>query len=320
MEKGPKIAFAGTPDFAVPALRALLDAGYGVPLVMTQPDRGAGRGRQVAMSPVKAFAIARGVVVHQPQRLAGDAAPDRDWGVVPDVLVVAAYGLLLPQRWLDWPRIAAINIHASLLPRWRGAAPIQHALLAGDAQTGISIMRMTRGLDEGPVYAREATGIGAQDTAAMLHDRLAELGARVLIATLPGILDGSLTAVAQDGAAATYAPKIAKGDAELDWHSSAVELARRVRAFDPWPVAFGKLEDGRVLRIWRAHALDVSAAQPPGTILAAGPDGVDVATGRGVLRIERLQAPGTKPMSAQAYLNAHRLHGQCFVIGSTDGG
>jgi methionyl-tRNA formyltransferase len=317
--KRAAIAFAGTPQFAVPALRAVLDAGYVVPLVLTQPDRRAGRGRRVTVGPVKELALERGLVVRQPAKLRPDETPPgADWGPAPDLLVVAAYGLLLPPALLDWPRVAAINIHASLLPRWRGAAPIQHAILAGDSTTGVSIMRMAVGLDEGPVYARAVTEIGAEETSAELHDRLASLGAELLVDTLPGILDRTLAASAQDPRAVTYAPKITKRQARLDWRRSAVELARQVRAYDPWPVAEARLDDGQVLRIWRAQALDRPAGGPPGTIVAAELAGIEVATGAGRLRLEMLQPPGSRAMSAQAYLNAHRLSGMRFALDTSD--
>jgi methionyl-tRNA formyltransferase len=313
MSRRDLIAFAGTPEFAVPSLQALLDAGFEVPVVLTQPDRAAGRGRRVAMSPVKALAQERGLRVRQPVSLPRDRELAGDWEPAPDLLVVAAYGLLLPQWLLDWPRVAAVNIHASLLPRWRGAAPIQYSILAGDLHTGVSIMKMELGLDSGPVYAQERTAIGSEETAAELHDRLSTLGARLLLNALPGILDGSLHPTQQDASAVTYAPKIAKQQARLDWREGAAVLARRVRAFNPWPVAEGCLDDGRILRIWRAHALDEPAAAEPGTIVSAAPEGIDVATGDGRLRIETLQPPGSRPMAAQAYLNAHSLTGNRFV-------
>jgi len=308
------IVFAGTPQFAVPTLRSLLDAGFSVPLVLTQPDRPAGRGRQVTAGPVKEFALEQGLQLRQPERLPASPPADSSWGPRPDVLLVAAYGLLLPQWLLDWPRLAAVNIHASLLPRWRGASPIQYAILAGDAETGISIMRMVPTLDAGPVYAQEQLPIAATDTAGDLHDQLAALGAQLLLSTLPGILDGSLAPVEQDEAETTHAPKIGKAQARLDWRREAAVLARQVRAFNPWPVADAELDDGQTLRIWRARSLDASSTAEPGTILSTGPDGIDVVTGRGLLRVEALQSPGSRPMDASAYLNAHNLSGRRFVV------
>lgn len=313
MGRQAAIAFAGTPQFAVPALRALVDTGFLVPLVLTQPDRPAGRGRQVTAGPVKALALEQRLEVRQPERLPPSPPADSSWGPRPDVLVVAAYGLLLPQWLLDWPRIAAVNIHASLLPRWRGASPIQYSILAGDTETGISMMRIVPALDAGPVYAQERLPIAATDTTGKLHDQLAALGAQLLLSTLPGILNGTLEAMPQDEAEATYAPKIGKAQAALDWRREAAVLARQVRAFNPWPVAEAGLDDGRTLRIWSAHSLEASSTAEPGTVLSTGPDGIDVVTGKGLLRIDALQAPGSRPMDASAYLNAHSLSGHRFV-------
>jgi methionyl-tRNA formyltransferase len=291
-----------------------MDAGFLVPFVLTQPDRPAGRGREVAQSPVKTLALERGLEVRQPERLPVSLPADGSWGERPDVLVVAAYGLLLPQWLLDWPRIAAVNVHASLLPRWRGASPIQYAILAGDAETGVSIMRRALELDAGPVYAREQLPIASTDTAGDLHDQLAELGAQLLLSTLPGILDGTLEPAPQDESEVTYAPKLSKANAKLDWRREAVVLARQVRAFNPWPVAEAELDDGRTLRIWRARSLEASATAAPGTVLGARPEGIDVVTGKGLLRIDTVQPPGSRPMAAADYLNAHSLSGNRFVV------
>lgn len=310
MSDPTRIVFAGTPDFAVPCFSSLV---HDVELtgVLTQPDRPAGRGRKLTLSPVKRNALQHGVSVHQPACL-DDPALLETLGARPELLVVVAYGLLLPQWLLDWPRLGCINVHASLLPRWRGAAPIQRAVLEGDTRTGVSLMRMTHGLDCGPVYAQRALDIGAEETAGELHDRLAELGAALLIANLEAVLAGSLVAEPQDDAEASYAPKLAKGEAVLDWHLPAEQLARCVRAFHPWPVAESTLDDGRRLRIWRAEALEVVAGAPPGRIVATGSDGIDVATGRGGLRLTSVQPPGAKPMPASAYLAAHPLEGASF--------
>ncbi|HET8697894.1 MAG TPA: methionyl-tRNA formyltransferase [Gammaproteobacteria bacterium] len=313
MSAPARIAFAGTPEFAVPALRAVAASGARVPLVLTQPDRPAGRGRRLAPSPVKAAALELGIDVLQPPTLRVPGVLER-LGPAPDLLVVVAYGLLLPRAVLAWPRFGCVNVHASLLPRWRGAAPIQHALLAGDAVTGVSLMRMDEGLDTGPVYAVRETPIGAADTAADLHDRLAALGAELLAAALPALLAGELTAVPQRQELATLAPKIMKADAALDWQRSAPELERRVRAFNPWPVAEAALDDGRRLRIWQAAVRDAAgAAAAPGTILGAGAEGIDVATGGGVLRLTRVQPPSARAMDAAAYLAAHSVAGAKFV-------
>lgn len=314
MGRQAAIAFAGTPQFAVPALQAIVEAGFAVPLVLTQPDRPAGRGRQLAASPVKAFALDRHLEVRQPERIPRTPPADSSWGPRPDLLVVAAYGLLLPQWLLDWPKVAAVNIHASLLPRWRGASPIHYAILAGDPETGISIMRMAQELDAGPVYAQERLPIASTDTTGQLHDQLAALGAQLLLSSLPGIIDGTLEAVPQDETEVTYAPKISKSQAKLDWRREAAVLERQVRAFNPWPVAEAGLDDGRTLRIWGAQSLDASSTAAPGTVLAEGPDGIDVVTGKGLLRIVTLQPPGSRPMDASAYLNAHSLSGHRFVV------
>ena len=224
-------------------------------------------------------------------------------------MVVVAYGLLLPRWLLEWPRLGAINIHASLLPRWRGAAPIQHAILAGDTDTGVSIMKMDAGLDTGPVYARKTLAIGPAETGGALHERLAHLGADLLSATLPGVLGAQLSPEPQDAAAATYAPKIHKSDAVANWAQTAAELERRVRAFNPWPVCETSTVDGQRVRIWEAEVVGGTANAPAGSVISADKEGIDVATGEGVLRILRLQPPSGKAMSAADYLNAHPLAG-----------
>jgi methionyl-tRNA formyltransferase len=306
-----RIAFAGTPQFAVPALRAIVAAGARVPLVLTQPDRPAGRGRRLTASPVKELALEHQLPLSQPESLRGPAEPPA--GERPDLLVVVAYGLLLPRRWLDWPRLGCINLHASLLPRWRGAAPIQRAVLAGDAETGISVMQMDLGLDTGPVHLTRATPIGARETAGALHDRLAVLAAESLTEALPRVLAGTSAAVPQRDALATLAPKIAKSEARLDWHATALALERRVRAFDPWPVAETHLSDGRRLRVFEAAVVAAGRTAPAGTIVAAGRAGIDVATGDGVLRLLKIQPPSGRVMDAEAYLAAHSLSGAEFV-------
>jgi len=304
-----RIAFAGTPTFAVPALKALVATGAGVPLVLTQPDRPAGRGRRLTASPVKEVALELGLPLAQPQTLRPPT--ELPSGERPDLMVVIAYGLLLPRKWLDWPRRGCINLHASLLPRWRGAAPIQRAVLTGDTETGISVMQMDAGLDTGAVHLERATPIGARETAGELHDRLAALAAQALLDVLPGVLGGTSAPVPQDDARATLAPKIAKSEALLDWRQPAVQLERRVRAFDPWPVAEARLDDGRRLRVFEAAAVAGSAA--PGSIVAAGRAGIDVATGDGVLRLRRIQPPSGRVMDAEAYLAAHSVAGVAFV-------
>jgi methionyl-tRNA formyltransferase len=307
------IAFAGTPEFAVPSLRALVARGATVPVVLTQPDRPAGRGRRLTASPVKQAALSLGLSVAQPPSLRSPSLPAA-LGSRPDLMIVIAYGLLLPRAMLEWPRLGCVNLHASLLPRWRGAAPIQRAVLAGDAVTGISVMQMDEGLDTGPVHLMRETPIGARETAGQLHDRLAALAAETLVAALPGLLSGTSEAVPQRTELATLAPKIAKGDGMLDWHAPAVELERRVRAFNPWPVAEGLLDRGGRLRVWDAVVVDdAPAGAGPGAIVAATREGIDVATGAGVLRLTKVQPPSARVMDAAAYLAAHSLAGVAFV-------
>jgi methionyl-tRNA formyltransferase len=305
-----RIIFAGTPDFAVPTLEALITSGFAPVAVYTQPDRPAGRGRKLTASPVKEIALAHGLPVHQPQTLRKAGPLEELRGLKADLMVVAAYGLILPQAALDAPRLGCVNVHASLLPRWRGAAPIQRAILHGDSRTGITIMRMEAGLDTGPMYLAQHIPITARETGGSLHDKLAALGARALLDAMPGILDGTLSPSPQDEANATYAKKLTKEEAEVDWSRPAMELDRTIRAFNPWPVAQTRLKDV-TLRLWEAEPIpgdEVTAA--PGTVIATGKAGIDVATGDGVLRITRLQPPGKRPMTAAELLNARKLDGE----------
>ncbi len=312
MSSKPRIAFAGTPEFAVPALEALLSTGASIADVLTQPDRPAGRGRKLAPSAIKKLSEARGLSVRQPATLRDDMDL-KSRGPRPDLLVVVAYGLKLPGWLLAWPQHGAINIHASLLPRWRGAAPIQRAILEGDRHTGISIMQMQLEMDTGPIYAQRSVELNSHETAGMLHDRLAQLGAELLLETLPGILGGSLRPSPQDEHAATHAAKVSKDEAALDWDQDAVSLARRVRAFNPWPICVAALSDGRVLRVHEAEPVRGSIGAAPGSIVAVGKDGIDVATSDGVLRLLQIQPPAARVMPASAYLNAHSLAGVSFV-------
>jgi len=307
-----RIVFAGTPAFAAKALAALLAAGHEVVLVLTQPDRPAGRGMSLQASPVKQLALEQGLPIHQPTSLKQEEARQPILNARPDVMVVAAYGLILPQAALDIPRLGCVNIHASLLPRWRGAAPIQRAILAGDAETGVTLMRMEAGLDTGPMLLKESLPIAASDTAGSLHDKLAELGASMIVAALPALERGDLPDEIQPDAGVTYATKLEKAEAALDWRRSATELDRAVRAFNPFPGATAQI-DGQTVKIWRAEP--AQAAGEPGTVLALGVDGIVVACWAGALRLTELQKAGGKRLPAADFLRGFDLKaGQCFAV------
>lgn len=290
------ILFAGTPAFAAAALDALLLAAHQVPLVLTQPDRPAGRGLKPQPSAVKQLALSHQLPVAQPVSLRDPAVLAELAAVGADVMIVAAYGLLLPEAVLQMPRLGCLNIHASLLPRWRGAAPIQRAILAGDAETGITIMQMDAGLDTGAVLMSEAIPVADDDTAQTLHDKLAVLGARLIVKAL----QEKTVAVPQDSASATYAAKITKAEARLDWNRSAAELARAIRAYNPVPGAQTTWQ-GQPLKLWRAEPVAAGAAAP-GTVLQADSGGILVATGDGALRVLELQRAGGKRLPAQSFL------------------
>lgn len=285
-------------------LEALLGSKHRVRAVYTQPDRPAGRGRQLAASPVKRVALERGIQVEQPHTLKDAAALERLASFSADLMIVVAYGLLLPQSVLDTPPLGCINVHASLLPRWRGAAPIQRAILAGDSESGVTIMQMNAGLDTGPMLLKRATSIGPRETSATLHDRLAQMGAQALLETLASLREIRPEPQPEEGA--TYAPKIRKDEARIDWSRSAAELDRMVRAFDPWPVAETRWA-GQQLRIWEAVPSDAEHGVEPGRVVRCTSEGIDVATGAGVLTLKRVQLAGRSAMSAAQFLNAHRL-------------
>jgi methionyl-tRNA formyltransferase len=300
-----RIVFAGTPEFAVPCLRAAAARGE-VVAVYTQPDRPAGRGRELTPSPVKLEAVQRGIPVYQPESLRSAEAKAALRALQPDLMVVVAYGLILPASVLAIPAYGCWNVHASLLPRWRGAAPIQRAIEAGDTRTGVCLMQMDKGLDTGPVLLSQATDIAPTETAGQLHDRLAALGAQVLADGL-GLLRAGLRPVPQPQpqTGVTYAHKLDKAEARLDWTLPASTLANKVRAFHPWPIAEALLAGERV-RIHAATALDMAHAAAPGSVLQAGREGIDVACGQGILRLLTLQRDGGRPISAQDYRNARR--------------
>jgi len=307
-----RVVFAGTPEFAAVALRQLHAAGFDIPLVLTQPDRPAGRGLKLQASPVKAFAQAQGIAVVQPRglRLDGKYADDAEVARValgearPDVMVVAAYGLILPAWVLELPRLGCLNIHASLLPRWRGAAPIHRAVEAGDVQTGITVMQMDAGLDTGDMLLAERVAIRPDDTTATLHDRLAALGGRLIVEALELAACGGLKPQEQPAEGTTYAHKIDKAEAAIDWRQAAAVIERRLRAFDPFPGASGLLA-GEALKVWRAEPC--AGAGRPGEVLAAGEGGIEVACGEGALRLLELQRPGGKRLPVAAFLQGHRV-------------
>ena len=305
-----RLIFAGTPDFALESLKAMVEAGHIPVAVLTQPDRPAGRGKKLTASPVKEYAVARGIPVLQPVTLKDPDIVEKIAALEPDLMVVAAYGLLLPRAVLDVPELGCVNVHASLLPRWRGASPIQHAILCGDSRSGVCLMQMEAGLDTGPVYASAATDIGAEETAGQLHDRLAELGGRLLADKLDDILSGRLEPVAQDEASATYAGKIRRQDAAIDWSEAAIDIVHAIRAYNPVPGAWFKLDDEEI-KCWRAAVLE-GADGPAGVILEAGRDGVDVACGEAAVRLLEVQRPGRRRVTgaefaAQANLTGKRL-------------
>lgn len=297
------IVFAGTPAFTCPALDALAASKHHISAVYTQPDRPAGRGRRMQASPAKQWADAHQIPVYQPLNFKNQAAQDELKALKPDILVVIAYGLILPQAVLDIPRLGCINVHASLLPNWRGASPIQASLLHGDAETGVTIMQLDAGMDTGPMLARATCKIPENATANSLHDTLAQLAAEPLLETLDALAEGRAHPVVQDHEHATYAPKITKQDALIHWYKPAIHIERQIRAYNPWPIARTEA-DGQTLRIHQARALEQITDAEPGTVLSLDATGMRVATGEGILCIETIQFAGGKALSVSDWLNA----------------
>lgn len=307
-----KIIFAGTPDFAAQHLQALIDAGLNIIAVYTQPDRPAGRGNKLTASPVKVLAEQYQLPVLQPVSLRHADAQAQIQALQADLMIVVAYGLLLPKVVLDTPRLGCINVHGSLLPRWRGAAPIQRAIWAGDAETGVTIMQMDEGLDTGPMLLKVSCPIAPDDTSASMYGKLAALGPQALLQALEQLAAGTLPSQHQDDSQANYAQKLSKEEARLDWTQPAAQLARSVRAFNPWPVSYLVVAE-QSIKVWAALALAEQHSVVPGTLLRADKEGIDVATADGTLRLLTLQPPGKKPMQAHELLNSRR---EWFHIGS----
>lgn len=300
-----KLIFAGTPDFAARHLAALLSSDHEVVAVYTQPDKPAGRGQKLTASPVKELALAHDLPVYQPASLRKEEAQTELAALGADLMVVVAYGLILPKVVLDTPRLGCINVHGSLLPRWRGAAPIQRSIWAGDAETGVTIMQMDVGLDTGAMIRKVSCPIAANETSASLYDKLAELGPQALVDTINAMATGNTAAEAQDDALANYAEKLSKEEARIDWSMEAVAIERCIRAFNPWPISWFEVAD-QTVKVWQAEVITQDHGQRAGTLLKADKQGIDVATGKGVLRLLTLQPPGKKAMSVTDLLNSRR--------------
>ncbi|HCT2506454.1 methionyl-tRNA formyltransferase [Aeromonas dhakensis] len=300
-----KLIFAGTPDFAARHLAALLSSDHEVVAVYTQPDKPAGRGQKLTASPVKELALAHDLPVYQPASLRKEEAQAELAALGADLMVVVAYGLILPKVVLDTPRLGCINVHGSLLPRWRGAAPIQRSIWAGDAETGVTIMQMDVGLDTGAMIRKMSCPIAADETSASLYDKLAELGPQALVDTIDAMAAGDTAAEAQDDALANYAEKLSKEEARIDWSMDAAAIERCIRAFNPWPISWFEVAD-QTVKVWQAEVITQDHGQRAGTLLKADKQGIDVATGKGVLRLLTLQPPGKKAMSVTDLLNSRR--------------
>ncbi|MBL0518953.1 methionyl-tRNA formyltransferase [Aeromonas caviae] len=300
-----KLIFAGTPDFAARHLAALLSSSHEVVAVYTQPDKPAGRGQKLTASPVKELALAHDLPVYQPASLRNEAAQAELAALGADLMVVVAYGLILPKAVLDTPRLGCINVHGSLLPRWRGAAPIQRSIWAGDAETGVTIMQMDVGLDTGAMLRKVTCPIASDETSASLYDKLAGLGPQALVDTLDAMAAGDTAAEPQDDALANYAEKLSKEEARIDWSMDAVAIERCIRAFNPWPISWFDVA-GQTVKVWQAEVVAQDHGQAAGTLLKADKQGIEVATGQGVLRLLTLQPPGKKAMSVSDLLNSRR--------------
>ena len=308
-----RIIFAGTPDFAVRSLAALLETDHEVVAVYSQPDRPAGRGRKLAPTPVKALALEHDIPVYQPVSLKDEAAQQELAALNADLMVVVAYGLILPQAVLDTPRLGCINVHGSLLPRWRGAAPIQRAIWQGDTETGVTIMQMEAGLDTGPMLLKTRLEIADDDTSQTLHDKLADQGGEALKQAVNALAEGTLTPEVQDDAQANYADKLSKAEARVDWSRDAAFISRCIRSFNPWPVSWSTLE-GETVRIWQAEPESEKSQLAPGTVISADKTGLRIACGEGTLCIKQLQLPGKKALSIADILNSGK---SLFVPGET---
>lgn len=307
-----KIIFAGTPDFAAKHLQALLDSQHQIIAVFTQPDKPAGRGNKLTTSPVKQLALEHNLNLYQPKTLKDPEIQQTIANLKPDIMIVVAYGLILPQAILDIPKFGCLNVHGSLLPRWRGAAPIQRACWAGDSETGITIMQMDAGLDTGDMLFKTACPINPDDTSVSLYNKLAQLGPNVLLQTLALIIDGKAKPEKQDPSQATYAEKLSKQEAKLNWNLSATQLERCIRAFNPWPVSYFEVE-GQPIKVWQANVITLNSNKTPGTILQADKKGIQIATSEGILNITQLQPAGKKPMSVQDILNSRK---EWFIVGN----
>jgi len=307
--KSLKIIFAGTPEFSAEILKSLLQTSHEIIAVYTQPDRPAGRGRKLTPCAVKQVALENNIPVLQPQTLKNESEQNKLFHLKADLMIVVAYGLILPKPVLEAPKYGCMNIHASLLPRWRGAAPIQRSILTGDTYTGITIMQMNEGLDTGDMLYKSECRIEPNDTSKSLHDKLAQLGAQAIQTTIDKLITNTLTREKQDEHQATYAHKISKEEAMIDWHTYAIDIDRKIRAFNPWPVV-QTMFDNQVVRIWQAQSLENEIKSGAGSIIDVSREGIDVATGRGVLRIQKMQLPGGRVLDVSEVLNAR---GKDFV-------